>query len=987
MKKRLLLLPCLMAIGATSLAVGLASANGQQGWSAYTAEAEYAYKSTFTVTDRTYTDSEGSYEATAVVCYPDGTVSSEKEVELSQVGIYTVKYTAKAGERVYADSYTFLVNYPAYSVSAEKSSVRYGTPDRATTAGVMARIAQGDSLEYTKYIDFTKVSIDDKLVSGYVTPDTAGVLEFSQLTLTFTDSVDESVYFQVHYYGYDWTYNTYAATGTNNQVPVGMHQSEGLKVDNKYGLWSYVAFNSVGQTGVAAPDATQFYVSMNYAEKQVYTLGFPGVNSMIADLDDPAYVTNAWAGFPSGKARLSVTASGHAGATANVCITEVCGIPAQELADNIYLDTDKPTITVDGTYEHLPEALVGREYTIPEATAYDAYGYDCKVQTRVWYNYGLQSPVQVPVQDGKFFVGGVGTYGIEYVAYDKVGNASSTTKMVRAFETIEPAEFEIPSERTTSAYVGEWVNVPTVLAEDVTGGSGNSTVAVYAEFDGEREEIVSGFRALKLGTYKVVYVATDYVGTEVEKSYEVTITAGTQPILEEDLDMYSVYVSGQSYVLPAFYAYSYNGGKLEKSLCDVVITDGQGTNTYKAGGAATIAVAEHGDEITIEVKSGGVTLATHKAVGAQVWVQEEKGLRLHFENYLVGEGFTTEKTSTGMLLTSENSALRFTYANAISTRQMNARFTDLVSTSEDASFTVMLTDAADATVSLSVTIGKMGAGTYVEVGGERKTMPVYAFDGGEFVISYEKGILQVGEVSIDCSSMEFVSDRAFLSVACSGVAEIVFAELGNCRFSTVQTDRVSPVLMPQHEIGGCFQPNSRYHIVAPICYDVYSPNMVYTLTVEGTDGQPIKDINGVVLNNVDPTQDYFIDLNKIGTYLVKYEAREADSFVAKTNPVSLMYTLTVSDEVAPKLSWKGEFAKTAKVGDVVIVPDYEVTDNHNVADEIVVRVFVETPAHQLFMLPGNSIKVTHVGTYQFRVIAVDASGNVTTAPYEMTVSA
>ncbi|MBO5363384.1 MAG: hypothetical protein J6A46_03550, partial [Clostridia bacterium] len=882
------------------------------------------YKDTFTVPAREFVADGESYAASAVVYYPDGTTAKGDQVSLNQVGIYTVKYSAQAGDKVFASSESFLVNYPAYSVSAEKSSISYGTPARATTEGVMARVAQGDSLTFTKYIDFTQVSMDEYLVKGFVTPDTSGAMDFAELVITFTDSVDESVWFSVHYYGYDWAWNTYVAAGGHNQLPNGVHQSEGLKTPGSgYGLWSYIPFNSKGQTqdgsiGVLAPDASQFFVSMNYAEKQLYAPGFISTTVMFMDLDDTSdtdgsikYVDNAWTGFPSGKARLSVSASGLNGATANFCITEVCGISGEELKNNLYIDSDKPTVTVDEAFdESMPTGLVGYDYTIPAATAYDAYARDCEVKATVWYNYGLNNAVNVPVKDGKFTVDKAGTYAIEYIARDAVGNESKAVRWVRAFDEIADATFEIPADKTTAAVAGEWVTVPVIDGKSVVGGSGTSTIVAYVEFDGKREVITDGFRALNVGMYKVIYAATDYVDKTVEKSYDVTVTAGTKPILERDYDLYPIYISDQTYALPEFYAYYYDGGKLEKNLCDVVITDGNGTHSHKAGDRVKISVKNQADPISFEIKSEGVTLVTHKAVGALAWVNEaqegeEEKLRLHVENYLIGEGFVVEREDGGMLLTAANGDFGFTFANALSARQMNMKLALLAGTTADTRITVVLSDVLNQENNVSATVLSDGGKVYLEANGTRRLIPGAVMEAGEFTIEYENNAFTVNGVSVDVSDLvAFETDKVFLNVAVTGSSEnatVRFIELGNCLLTMPRTDRVAPVLYAPYETGGRFLPNTQYTLSAPICYDVYAPNLNYSLTVEGVDGKPIKDVNGVLLENVDPTKDYVIDLKEIGQYLVKYLAVETDGFASSANEADLIYTLTVADKVAPEI--------------------------------------------------------------------------------------
>ncbi|MBE5747837.1 MAG: DUF5011 domain-containing protein [Clostridiales bacterium] len=984
-----LLTVCVASATAGVVAYTSANANAVEGWSQSFLDAEYDYKETLAVTPRSYTKNGATHEASVIVCFPDGSISDAKEIVLDQAGVYTVKYSVQAGDKVYADSEEFLVNYPAYDISSEKSSVSYGTPKGATTAGVQARIAQNDSLVFTQYIDFTKIKADDQLVTGYVTPDVAGSADFSELIFTFTDAEDPSVYLKVHHYGYDWTYNTYVAAHGQNQVPVGMHQSEGLKTNNGYGLWSYVPFNSVGQTGIVAPDTTQFFVSMNYQTMEMYSLGFPGNISMYADLDNSEYVQNVWTGFPSGKARLSVSAYGYNGTTANVCITNVYGI--DDLSNSVYLDTDKPTITVDEAFANeMPKALVGHDYVLPTATAYDAYARDCEVTASVWFNYGMESTTKVPVKDGKIAIKKAGTYGIVYEAVDKIGNSSSVVKYVTAYENLETADFELPVDKQTSANAGEWVNVPMVNVDSITGGSGKKTVKTYIEINGKREEIQAGFRALELGTYKVIYEITDYVGQKTEKGYDVSVTAGDTPILERDFDVYPTYISDVNYVLPSYYAYSMSGDKLQRELCDVVITDANGATTYKAGETAKITIANQGDPVQFEIKSQGVTLASHTANGVLAWVQEEVGLRLHAENYLYGEGFACEKTSDGMVLTATDSGFGFTFANAQSSKYAVMKFTNVNGATADTLIRVSLVDAFNHDLAVSMVLGYDGKNAYMEVDGVRKTFAGVSFNSdAAFEITYENGSFSIGKETLAVKDfVAFESDKMFINVSFENGAEnggFTFAELGNVRFNTVQTDRIAPVILAQHEIGGTWKPGSFYTIYAPVAYDVYSPNMDYSLTVTDSNGDAVVDVNGVLLENVDPSKDYVIKLDKIGQYLVSYSATEDKEFVKRVNSSALIYTLNVSDEEKPVITWKGSFVTEAKVGDMLVVPNYTVSDNYTAEKDIIVRVFVEAPTSEVFMLPGNAIVVNHVGNYKIRVMVVDGAGNITNETYYVNV--
>lgn len=990
-KKRFLLASCLTAVLAASLTAGIsaiASANNQEGWSEVTFEQEYDYKSVFTVTDRTFTLDGNSYDADFVVCYPDGSTSSNKELVLNQTGVYTVKYCAKAGDKMYAESEQFLVNYPMYDVSNEKSSVAYGTPAGATTAGVMAKMASGDSLTFTQYIDFTKVTSNDKLLTMYVTPDVAGAADFLELTLKFTDSVDPSVFFEVHYYGYDWTYNTYVAANGNNQVPTGMHQSEGLKKNNGYGAWCYNSFNSKGQNGIAAPDASLLYLSMDYENMQLYTQGFPSVTWMIADLNDKNYFDQVWTGFPSGKARLTISGGAYVASSASICVTSVFGI--DDLSQNVYYDADKPTISVDDTYDEMPIGVVGYNYTIPDATAFDSYARECDVEVAVWYNYGQEKMTNVTVTDGKFAIDRAGTYGIEYIARDKVGNETREVKWVRGYEQLDKAVITIPEEKITVAKTGDWVLIPEISDDCISGGSGKSTVTAFTEINGKREAIDGGFRAMQVGTYKVIYVATDYVGQTSEAYYEVTIEEGNIPVLERNYDVYPAYISGGTYPLPAYYAYHYENGKMEKLLCDVKVTDGQGVNTYKAGQNAVIKVKENGDPVHFDILCVGEKIAEHDAVGVLSLVESsDKKKVLTVENFLVGDGFTAEKMEgkSGLLLKAvETDKIAYTFANALSARYVKLSVCELLGAKSNTVLRVTISDVLDKTNCISATIGLEGNQVYLEVDGKRVILSGASFGAeGSFDITYQNKAFTVNGVTLELSSFAgFETDKAFVSVSyenCANNAQFVFFSIGNETFSTGTRDRGKPEIFSEYDLGGSHLPGDTFVLYAPIAYDVFAPNVVYTLTVSDPSGQPIRDINGVLLENADPTKDYVIKLDDIGRYSVNYSIEEAAEFVSKPNPQPFDYTLNVVDKIAPTIEWKGEFVTTLNVGEVFIVPEYVVSDNYNTAEELGVAVYVETPVHQLFMLPGNSIQMTHVGEYKIRVMVVDKTGNITTEIY------
>ena len=566
-------------------------------------------------------------------------------------------------------------------------------------------------------------------------------------------------------------------------------------------------------------------------------------------------------------------------------------------------------------------------------------------------------------------------------------------KWVRGYEQLDKAVITIPEEKIISAKTGDWVVIPEISEDCISGGSGKSTVNAFAEINGKREAINGGFRAMQVGTYKIVYVATDYVGQISEAYYEVTITEGNIPVLERNYDVYPAYISGGTYPLPAYYAYHYEGGKMNKLLCDVVVTDAQGSKTYKAGESALIKVKENGDPVQFDIQCGGVTVATHQSVGVLSLVENDGKKVLTVENFLVGDGFRAEKVDqgSGLLLTATTgNKIAYTFANALSARYVNLRMTDLLGSQANTVLRVTISDVLDASNSISAIIGLDGNSVYLEVDGKRTILNGATFGNGSvFDVTYQSNAFTVNGVTLALSTpASFETDKAFVSVAyenCKANSQIVFFSIGNEVFSTVTRDRGKPEIFSEYDLGGSSVPGTTYVLYAPIAYDVFAPNVEYTLTVTSPSGKPVYDMNGVLLENADPTKDYVIKLEEIGRYAVNYSIQEAAAFVTKPNPQPFDYTLNVVDKIAPTIEWKGTFVTSLNAGETFVVPEYVVSDNYNSAEELSVAVYVETPVHQLYLLPGNSIQMTHVGVYKVRIMVVDTTGNISTETYYVEV--
>lgn len=406
--------------------------------------AYYTVGDDFTVPERTVSVGGQTVTASSTVVLPDGSATKNTRLTLTQAGLYTVKYAA-AG---YADEETFRVRNKAFGVASSDSSARYETVERVfptspgyadsqfNKAGVMVRLAQGDAVTVAQVIDVGSLTKDDVLIGLAAMPDEVGKCDFERFELVLTDALDPSVSLRISVNGYPdegLTYPfSYVRAGGQNQPRKGYEGGKQLiHVENNWGCGVTHSFYGMYDTTAAGFDAgynnpeTDQIVKLRYDAQEVAL--YATTQNFVMDFDDPAYFDELWHGFPSGKARLTISAANYSAPTANFLITEVYGV---DLSGLTFYDEEKPVIETEGG-ETLPTAAVGLPYRVPAASAYDYYG--CRgVQTAVYYNYNTQNPLRIDCADGTFTPDTAGWYAVVYTAADYYGNEQPLVRWVLA---------------------------------------------------------------------------------------------------------------------------------------------------------------------------------------------------------------------------------------------------------------------------------------------------------------------------------------------------------------------------------------------------------------------------------------------------------------------------------------------------------------------------------------------------------------------------
>ncbi len=995
--------------------VSRAEAAGEAQWSEAEIEEEYEYGASFSVPERTLTVGEKSYSAQSVLVYPDGNATSAVRAELDMSGVYTLIYTAEAEGRVYRDEAVFRVldnfvnhgegssaqygeyDYKAYAVPTSYSDLEklydyaeIGTIVTQPKDGLYVRLTEGDELSFTPVIDLSELTVNDSLFEAWIMPDVLGEADFEKLYITLTDAFypEKSIRFSVRSSmdGLMYPYS-YWQMGGDGQMMKGYEVSKDLvHVEDEWGKGTQTSFYGVYVQNQTVTEGAMS-IDLRYAPDELagYAVSTAAAGpELIIDLDDPKFFSDPWTGFPSGKVRISVSADMYNKDSANFLITGIFGMG---LSEEKAPDTAAPEITVDTDYDVMPEGKVGGRYPLSAASAYDGVDGEVPVSVTVWYNYATANAVLIDNDGTSFEIARGGDYAIVYTATDRSGNIAEKLLRVHAGDEIPPLKLQISEDRVTEAALGEWV--PFAAAE-TSGGSGDVEVTITASLGDDSVIAADGFRPQREGKYTVSYTAVDYIGESVTQTYTLTVNRGTEPIFAEEAVLPDVFVAGSAYTLPVLYANDYTSGELTRVAADFDVEDGAGKRTVKAGEPFVPTVTENGGIVKITYRAGTAE-KTYEVPAVLPYVSENDRMRFKIENYFMTDGITTEKTDEWLLFTAEKSDGGWTFANTLAAEGLEAVLETTGVGAKFGGIRIVLRDAVDKNIvveGLLVDDGglkfKIGSST-VSVGGEFTSAGEYAvfFSDGRFGVN-GAGVA-VTKTASGAAFSGFPSGKVMLSVSFIDAeegAQIALSELSGQPIYALSADKTKPKIIISGSYGGSAAFGQTVVLPSAMAADTLDPEVDFTMSVTGPDGTPITDSEGVLLKDVDPTKEYSFVADKYGKYTVRYSAEDTSG-----NKQPLQYAINVEDDVPPEIVFAGEFAAEAKVGDVLVIPEFTVSDN--LGGEVTVYKYCYTSNGVLVSIPenSNSIKCRYEGVYEFRIFAVDETGNIAVKTAQIVVSA
>ena len=1048
-KKWIIASLCVALAGAcVAPAVGMVvskAVNSQPEWTEITLDNKYVIDDMITIPERTLSVGGSDYQADIKLCYPNGvTVMMESgDFSFEQAGAYTLIYEVKdANSKYYSEEIDIFVADKLWRVGSEKSSTEYGVV--GSTSALLVSLAKNDKLTFNKPIDVSNLTSADILFSGFVNPSTVGTYEFDKIKFTFTDIYDPTQtltiqgtrststdqqrctsYWTAAGTGQTlggWDANTNGGTGSFvNNVQFGI-RGTALTSTSFYSQWGDWSKKPIEFSDVTA-DKVGFSISFDPNDMRVM-----GNSRFIADLNEPAYYESEplWAGFPSGKVKLTVEALDCISETANFAISQLYGYDSFDV-ENKYVETDAPTITVDvdekyvsesnGRYAFKPLAVVGGNYPVPTATAFDENSGNLSVKAQVYYNYSSEtSRIEYPVNDNTFAVDLPGSYAIVYTAKDYMGNIGQKVYWITAKSSLEtPLTLTVDTEGAAfSGLCGERIEVAPYTA---AGGSGDINVVITASLGDTVLSVENGkFIPEQAGKWTVKYVATDYAGFAEVQTYQIEVALGDKPVFVDAPLLPRYLIAGIEYEVPTVIAYDYTSGTKVEKVASLKVKDASGENVYEVGETFVLSVTEEKNIVTYEFFADAATYTVEIPAVAPIVEVEEDGetyLEVYVEKMFLGENMTAEKTKEGLIVTAQEAGdVSWLFANAVAADYASLNVKGIQGESNFDAFQVTFTDYADSNVSVTMNLEKNAKGLALVRFGNTDREMKKGFNLGtdtngnsldNFSFSYKLGSFYVDELAVSVSTDDmgnafngFPSGKVYISataVNAEAGAKYLVEKIDNHLVNQRNNDTIAPRVAINGTYGGMYKLNDMYVVTTALATDVIDANVSCFVTVRTPEGEIVYDKNGVALNQVPASQEYVVKLTEYGQYTVEYTSTDWNNRRAASS-----YSVNVFDRKAPRVHVADTWSETAKIGETVTLPEVYVTDDASELANITVYRTVRNPNGVLMQLGYDYVvengKISYIqynytfqyaGEYEFIIVVCDETGNQTLVEYVVTV--
>lgn len=937
---------------------------------------KYIVGETIDLLPATLSDGTTEYPAEGTLIYPSGKSIRTDSAVLDEVGIYTVEYQVTADKggsaRNLIAAEEFTVVNTMYSVTSDRSSIRYGEDESGNETGLVGlnvSLYAGDSFVVNEPIDLNKVSADQLIAKVNVLPETIGNPEANTINFILTDCYDAGNYVTISFnsgeisFGSEYQSIVYIGAGAYNQNIRGCN-GQGTNYGEIPGNGRWAHFSMGGNNEVRSLAEQYISFSMDYAARSVYVSTVTARNAFTADLTDLSWYEDVWNGFTTGECFLSIECDNYVGKKCNLIITDILDL---DLSGEEVADVTDPEIVIDfGVYseENLPNAVVN--------CAYPVFGYQTKDlsgavsgNVQVYYNYYSKNRYEVPVENERFIPSRLGTYTLLYTATDIAGNDAFETVDVYCVNDDVPVECVLADDAPASSVVGREIKVKTPQLENAVGAV---ETRIRAESGDTVYEIENGaFTPYEPGEYTVYYEMTDFVGRTGKASYTISIGENEEiEFLGEPL-FEKYYIVGKTHVLPALTAIDYTTRKTADA--EIYVTDGVEERRVLDG------------YIPVMSPDGTSQVRYYATIDGKSRISDPYTIKLKevtapdgtlaLENYFEGEGLGVFQNTNYISLLPEGTVGSAEFIRPFYIDLLPLRFSLTGNTS---SFTVYLTDRDDPDIKISFSAVKTAAGaafwcngketifTYIRGFAESTSVPyeIYfdhsslrVYDGNK--INYTVGETMSGDVFTG-----FPSGYVYISFEVNGGQANLYSINGQA-LSDVSSDGVAPNLYLTGEYEPIADLNEEITVYKAVASDMLDPFTSVTVTIEDADGNYLKTTDGSELKDLFIDGDLKVVLSEYGSYFVTYTAQDSSYRRAQIFAVINVYDLT-----KPEIR-----VEPPKISDGAISIAQAESE-----EGVTVYVYVEDTRGISHKVTGNSFTLNGSGTYYVKYMAVKQAGTM-----------
>lgn len=956
---------------------GVFIVNVADGNDDYALKSEYYYGDTIEIPSMTI---QGK-EAEIIVYYPSGKAVKTNRLKLDQAGKFTIEYRVVSNGVLYKETKSFSVKQGVFSFSGNKSSAYYGVDNSVYNTGkegLNISLAAGETITFNSIIDLNKFTNRD-FISFYIKPAVPDKREVSGCIITLTDAYDASNTINIRLKCVSETAAmwekaaSYCDSNYGNEIYAGWgyNGTEWLVRRDKFGASANISFfgyidNWNGESGTRPVNEQFISFNFNTEENCTYVSSPGSEGALVADYDDLQFFSKAWEGFITGEAKVSIKAYGYVDTAFNFAVTS---LGEQDLSAEDVQSDRLPVIVVDtGDYDvsEMPVGIVGNEYPVFDAVAYDITDGIIFPTAHAFFAYNSDNAVNLDISENRtVLLDKEGKYSIVYTAVNSLGYMveKEVAFLAEVSDGNEIVIDYIDADYATECKVGEKVALGGIKV--LAGGRGKVTTSIDIDKQHKYDPITGELIPLETGAFTITYAAQDMAGQKTTKSYILNVTDNPEPAII-DLVAFPEWLIRESTVLfDPVQAYDFGSGKYVET--DYYV-NGKLVSDRKYTPAKT------DEEVIVEVKSKSGTVLMTKTIGLITAYDENYEIIL--ENYWKETENSRVSLDDALIVDSVsgegNSAVSFINPLLYNNFSLTLSLAD----TGDANFdclSVVLVSYENPNEVLTLTIFKDAANSSsrLKINGE---VTPYAFDSnifykaGEMTVNISGGVLSSGKISVSLDDyFKCESGKVYLKIIAenlSAQSRFSVKSLCNQNFnSSIVFDEVLPsaIIDGQYPVNG---KKGEIQQIYPLIYaDVLDTEVRISVSVRHIES------GKYVLSKTDISDAKQFIMDEYGTYLITYEISDSSN-----SPISIYKRINLQNNIKPVIEVKGDFAAAVRYGDNMTLPEATATDD--IEGEIEVVYVLVQPSGTLVRLTEKSFTPSQTGRHYLRLYAIDGSGNI-----------